>query len=135
MDSRRTFVKKIGKGVVLSSLALSYGPEYASRLSHIRQGMEKHIRVGIIGAENSHSIEYGKIFNIGKKFPGVEVHYIWGETEEFAKNAMKELGIEAKIEKITDIGQIAMHGILSTPGLIINGKISRSNLIGVKVRS
>ncbi len=46
--------------------------------------------------------------------------------EEMAKQAVKELGIDAKIEKITDIGQIAMHGILSTPGLIINGKIRHS---------
>ncbi len=46
--------------------------------------------------------------------------------EELAKTAVKELGIEAKIEKITDIAQIAMHGILSTPGLIVNGKIKHS---------
>jgi small redox-active disulfide protein 2 len=46
--------------------------------------------------------------------------------EEIAKTAVKELGIEAKIEKITDIAQIAMHGILSTPGLIVNGKIKHS---------
>ncbi len=46
--------------------------------------------------------------------------------EELAKTAVKELGIEAKVEKITDIGQIAMHGILSTPGLIVNGKIKHS---------
>ncbi len=46
--------------------------------------------------------------------------------EELAKTAVKELGIDAKIEKITDIGQIAMHGILSTPGLIVNGKIMHS---------
>ena len=46
--------------------------------------------------------------------------------EELAKTAVKELGIEAKIEKITDIGQIAMHGILFTPGLIVNGKIKHS---------
>ena len=46
--------------------------------------------------------------------------------EEIAKAAVKELGIEAKIEKISDIGQIAMHGILFTPGLIVNGKIKHS---------
>ena len=46
--------------------------------------------------------------------------------EELAKTAVKELGVDAKIEKITDIGQIAMHGILSTPGLIVNGKIKHS---------
>jgi len=46
--------------------------------------------------------------------------------EELAKTAVKELGIDATIEKITDIGQIAMHGILSTPGLIVNGKIRHS---------
>jgi len=46
--------------------------------------------------------------------------------EEMAKTAVKELGLEAKVEKITDIGQIAMHGILSTPGLIVNGKIKHS---------
>jgi small redox-active disulfide protein 2 len=46
--------------------------------------------------------------------------------EELAKTAVKELGIDAKIEKITDIGQIAMHGILSTPGLVVNGKIKHS---------
>lgn len=46
--------------------------------------------------------------------------------EEMAKNAVKELGVDAKIEKITDIGQIVMYGILSTPGLIVNGKIKHS---------
>ncbi len=46
--------------------------------------------------------------------------------EEMANAAVKELGIEAKIEKITDIAQIARHGILSTPGLIVNGKIKHS---------
>jgi len=46
--------------------------------------------------------------------------------EELAKQAVKDLGVDAKIEKITDIGQIAMHGILSTPGLMVNGKIKHS---------
>jgi len=46
--------------------------------------------------------------------------------EEMAKQAVKELGIDAEIKKITDIAQIAMHGILSTPGLIVNGTIRHS---------
>lgn len=46
--------------------------------------------------------------------------------EEMAKQAVKELGIGAEIQKITDIGEIARHGILSTPGLIVNGKIKHS---------
>ncbi len=46
--------------------------------------------------------------------------------EEMAKQAVKELGIDAQVEKITDIGQIALHGILSTPGLIVDGVIRHS---------
>lgn len=46
--------------------------------------------------------------------------------EEMAKTAVKELGIEATVVKITDIGEIVMNGILSTPGLIVNGKVKHS---------
>jgi small redox-active disulfide protein 2 len=46
--------------------------------------------------------------------------------EEMTKTAVKELGINAQVMKITDIGEIARHGILSTPGLIINGKVKHS---------
>jgi len=46
--------------------------------------------------------------------------------EEMAKQAVEELGVSAEVVKITDIGQIAMHGILSTPGLIINGRVRHS---------
>ncbi len=46
--------------------------------------------------------------------------------EEMAKTAVKELGINADVVKITDIGEIARHGILSTPGLIVNGKVKHS---------
>jgi small redox-active disulfide protein 2 len=46
--------------------------------------------------------------------------------EEMTNAAVKELGINADVVKITDVGEIAMHGILSTPGLIVNGKIKHS---------
>lgn len=45
--------------------------------------------------------------------------------EENVKKAVKELGIEAKIEKVTDIREIMMY-TMSTPGLIINGKLKHS---------
>ena len=46
--------------------------------------------------------------------------------EEIAKQAVKELGIAAEVVKITDLGDIVRHGILSTPGLIVNGKVKHS---------
>ena len=45
--------------------------------------------------------------------------------EELAKKAVKELGIEAEIEKVTDIREI-MKYTMSTPALVINGKLKHS---------
>jgi len=45
--------------------------------------------------------------------------------EELAKKAVKELDIEAKIEKVTDIREIMKYTI-STPGLVINGKLKHA---------
>ncbi len=46
--------------------------------------------------------------------------------EEMAKQAVSDLGLMAKVVKITDISDIARHGILSTPGLIVNGKVKHT---------
>lgn len=40
-----------------------------------------------------------------------------------AIRATKELGIEAKIEKVTDLVTMMKYGILSTPGIVINEKV------------
>lgn len=89
MESRREFIKKAGKGAAVSTLAFSSSAAFASQLANGPDN--KPIRIGIIGAENSHTIGYGRMFNTEKKFPGVEVLYVWGETDEFAKKA-KEKG-------------------------------------------
>jgi hypothetical protein len=39
---------------------------------------------------------------------------------------VKDIGIDAAVAKISDIAGIARHGILSTPGLVMNGKIRHS---------
>ncbi|BBE20211.1 dehydrogenase [Aquipluma nitroreducens] len=75
-------------GTALSTLTFSTVGATASRLISENLSGEKPIRIGIIGAENSHTVGYGKLFNIDKKFPGVELKYVWGETEEFAKESM-----------------------------------------------
>jgi small redox-active disulfide protein 2 len=42
--------------------------------------------------------------------------------EETVRKAVKELGIDAKIEKVTDMLEI-MKYTMSTPGLVVNGKV------------
>ena len=46
--------------------------------------------------------------------------------EEMVKVALKELGIHGAVLKVTDISEIAKHGVLSTPGLIVNGKVKHA---------
>ena len=45
--------------------------------------------------------------------------------EELAKKAVSELALEAKVEKISDILEI-MKYTMSTPGLVVNGKLKHS---------
>lgn len=63
-----------------------------------RQQKPKQVRIGIIGAENSHTVGFGKMFNVDKKFPGVEVKYVWGETAELARTAMVKGSIPAMVK-------------------------------------
>ena len=65
------------------------------------------IRIGIVGAENTHSIAVAKTLNISKKVPGFRVVAIWGETDKFAKKAAKDGAIPTIVRKPEDmIGQI-----------------------------
>ena len=90
MKSRRNFIKTTGAGITASFVAPNI---LASSISG-----EKPIRIGIIGAENSHTAGFGKLFNIDKKFPGVEVKYVWGETDAFAKSAMEKGNIPNQVK-------------------------------------
>jgi small redox-active disulfide protein 2 len=42
------------------------------------------------------------------------------QLENLTKDVLKEMGIEAKIEHITEIQKIMEYPILTTPGLVIN---------------
>ena len=90
MKSRRSFIKTVGKGAALSAFASTSASALASELITLPEQELKHLRIGIIGAENSHTIGFGRMFNTDKKFPAAEVKYVWGETDEFAKNASEK---------------------------------------------
>jgi len=43
--------------------------------------------------------------------------------ETMVKDAAVKLGIDVKVEKITDYAEIAKFGIASTPGIVVDGKV------------
>ncbi len=92
-DSRRSFIKKLASGAAVGAYAFSSVARAAlpkASENNSRRLRDKNMKIGIIGAENSHTILFGKLFNVENKFPGIKVEYVWGETEDLALKAMKE---------------------------------------------
>lgn len=54
------------------------------------------------------------------------------EVAKRTKEVVEELKIDANIEKVTDLKKIMEYKILSTPGLVINGKVVCSGKIPAK---
>ena len=44
-------------------------------------------------------------------------------TAEMVKNAAARLGVDVEVEKVTDPKSIALAGVMSTPGVAIDGKL------------
>ena len=44
-------------------------------------------------------------------------------TAEMATVEARKLGIDIELEKVTDFAEIAKFGIVSTPGVVIDGKV------------
>lgn len=45
------------------------------------------------------------------------------QTEANAREAVKNLGIDAEIEKVTDVNQIIEYGVMATPALAVDGEV------------
>lgn len=43
--------------------------------------------------------------------------------EAAAKAALTQLGMDATIDHVTDFSQIAAYGVMSTPALVVDGKV------------
>lgn len=120
MNTRRSFIKTIGTGAALSTIAFA-APGVASAMVADPESKLKPIRVGIIGAENSHSVNFGKMFNIDHKFPGVEVTHIWGETNEFARKT-------AEVGKIPNIVKEQKEMLGKIDALIVDHRHAKYHL-------
>ncbi|MDO9565860.1 MAG: thioredoxin family protein [Candidatus Desulfaltia sp.] len=45
------------------------------------------------------------------------------QTEQLVKEAVAESGVDAQVEKVTDIMEIAGYGVFGTPAVLVNGKV------------
>jgi small redox-active disulfide protein 2 len=45
------------------------------------------------------------------------------QTEEIVKEAVAEAGIDAEIEKVTDLMKIAGYGVMATPAVVVDGEV------------
>ena len=45
------------------------------------------------------------------------------KTEKLVKEAIKETGADATVEKVTDMMQIASYGVFGTPSVIVDGEV------------
>jgi small redox-active disulfide protein 2 len=54
------------------------------------------------------------------------------ETEKVVKEAVAEAGIAAEVEYVTDLVEIARHGIFSTPAVVIDGVVKATGKIPSK---
>ena len=44
-------------------------------------------------------------------------------TAELIERKGKELGVPLRLEKVTDMAAIAAHGVMRTPGVVIDGEV------------
>ena len=45
------------------------------------------------------------------------------QTEKIVKEAVAETGVNAVVEKVTDIKQIAGYGVFGTPAVVVDGNV------------
>jgi len=49
--------------------------------------------------------------------------------EDTVRLAIKEMGIEAQVDHVKDIKQIMAYGVMTTPALVIDGKVKAAGKI------
>jgi len=50
-------------------------------------------------------------------------------TEKNVREALKQLGINAEVTKVTNVAEFAKKGVMFTPGVIVDGQVKFSGKI------
>lgn len=58
-----------------------------------------------------------------KSAAGVKVLGSGCALEEAVRDALTELGMDTSIDHVTDFAQIAAYGVMTTPALVVDGKV------------
>lgn len=45
------------------------------------------------------------------------------KTEKLVQEVLKETGVDANVEKVSDMMQIASYGVFGTPSVIVDGEV------------
>ena len=59
----------------------------------------------------------------------MEIKVLWPgcakceQTEKIVKEAVSETGVDAQITKVTDVMEIAKHGVFVTPAVVVDGEV------------
>ena len=54
------------------------------------------------------------------------------QTEKAVREVVAETGVDAKIEKVKEIMDIAKHGVFTTPAVVIDGEVKVSGKVPSK---
>ncbi|MDD9301312.1 MAG: TM0996/MTH895 family glutaredoxin-like protein [Desulfobacter sp.] len=54
------------------------------------------------------------------------------KTEKLVREAVEETGVDASVEKVSDMMQIASYGVFGTPSVIVDGKVKCSGKVPKK---
>ena len=54
------------------------------------------------------------------------------KTAKRVQEAVVEAGIDARVEKVTDMMQIAAHGVVATPAVLVDGEVKSTGKVPTK---
>ena len=54
------------------------------------------------------------------------------QTEDLVKAVVSETGVEAKVEKVSDLMKIAGYGVFGTPAVVVDGEVKSVGKIPTK---